>query len=364
VWFTEALSTRLDTDRAPIVVVMQRLDRDDLIGRLVEQGGWFLLELPAEDEHGEPIAPSILSREKLDALKAQIGAAAFAAQYQQRPSDDASSSIKRVWWRFHRTAQVAVTTPRPSGCDTTIAAVDTPTRFDRLVISADLTFGGLKASNDFAAITVWGRAGVGRYLLAIWWRRTTQLAQRDAIKALKREYPSAKILVEKAAAGAGVLELLAADGIDALPITPLGSKAERLDLVSPAIESGSVYLPLGAPWLGAFVEELAGATRHDDAQDSTAMALAELATGAPARDLKRESAGWYRVLNAINGNPTAAELELAAAKRVDAMAAKAAEVEREQAAARQALKRFKNKSGGWRRSSPPAPEKPTDPEKP
>lgn len=32
-------------------------------------------------------------------------------------------------------------------------------------------------------------------------------------------------------------------------------------------------VPLGAPWLGDFVEELAGATKHDDAQDACSYGL-------------------------------------------------------------------------------------------
>ncbi|HEY3807243.1 MAG TPA: hypothetical protein VGL61_31800 [Kofleriaceae bacterium] len=280
-WFLEALSTRLDGDLAPMIVVMQRLDPDDLIGRLIEAGGWELVECPAELDDGTLCAPNVLPREKLDALRAQ-SESTYATQYLQRPSDDSSAAIKRTWWRFHRPAHVAANAPRPSGCDASVPAVPTPDRFERIVIACDLTFGGQKQSNDLAAILAWGMHRGARYLLAAWWRRGTQLQQHAAIKSMKSDFPTAKIVVEKAAAGAGVLELLAADGIDAIGIAPVGSKAERLDLVSPAIESGSCYLPLGTSWLAAFVEELAGATKHDDAQDATALALSELATSSRA----------------------------------------------------------------------------------
>ncbi|MEJ7597777.1 MAG: hypothetical protein WKG01_07705 [Kofleriaceae bacterium] len=80
-WFTESLSTRLDGENPPIACVQQRLDQDDLIGRLITAGGWTLLELPAEDDDGTLLAPEILSREKLDALKLQIGSAVYACQF-------------------------------------------------------------------------------------------------------------------------------------------------------------------------------------------------------------------------------------------------------------------------------------------
>jgi predicted phage terminase large subunit-like protein len=283
-WFTESLSTRLDNDRAPIVVVQQRLDRDDLIGRLVEAGGWTLLELPAESEDGELLAPNVLSREKLDALRSQIGAATYACQYLQKPMSDDAAGIKRTWWRFHHDRSVSPTTPRPAGCDTDAPSVITPSRFDRIVISVDMTFGTTTKTADYAVVQVWGSSSAGRYLLDQWRRRATQLEQREAIRALATKYPSAKVLIEKAAGGAGAIEQLQADGIPRIvPVTTGGrGKAERLDVVSPTIEGGNCYLPLGATWLGDFIEELAGATKHDDMQDALAYAIADLNTSSGA----------------------------------------------------------------------------------
>lgn len=277
-WFTEGLSSRLDGDRAPVVVVMQRLDRDDLIGRLIAAGGWTLLELPVEDEHGELLAPNVLPREKLDALRVQMGSAVYATQFLQRPSDDANATVKRSWWRFHRPPHVPAIQPRPSGCDTAVPAVDTPVRFDRIVIAVDMTFGATSASADFAVAQVWGSVGAARYLLEQWRGRATQLEQRAAIRALAKRYPRAKILIEKAAGGAGTIEQLNADNIPNIvpQLTGGRGKDERLAVVSPTIEGGNAFLPLGAAWLGDFVEELAGATRHDDMKDATAYALAAL----------------------------------------------------------------------------------------
>ena len=304
-WYSESLLSRLDGDDSPITIVHQRLGRDDLIGKLLEAGGrvedggeWHLLELPAELDDGTLLAPNVLSRAKLNKLKAPgaMGAAAYACQFLQKPSDDTNAVVKRTMWRFHRPPNVLDVTPRPAGCETEIPAVATPVKFDKIVIACDLTFGGLKTTNDLASIQVWGRVGVSRFLLATWWKRATQLQQRDAIKELKRQFRSARIVVEKAAAGAGVLEQLAADGIDAIGVTPLGSKAERLDLVSPAIEAGHCYVPLGAPWLAAYVEELAGGSRHDDAQDATALALSDLAANTSDVDRARKLLGVGQAL--------------------------------------------------------------------
>lgn len=278
-WYTESLSTRLDGDNAPMVIVAQRIDRDDLIGRLLAAGGYEHLVLPAEDENGELLAPNVLSREKLDVLKQQIGASTYACQYLQRPADDSNAIIKRVWWRFHRPASVPITTPRPLGCETEIPAVDTPVKWDRVVLAVDMTFGTTHAKADFAVIQVWGKVGGARYLIEQWRKRATQLEQREAIKMLAKKYAGAKIVVEVAAGGKGALEILNADGIHAVGVLTGGkSKAERIGMVSPTIESGSCYLPLGAAWLPEFVEELAGAGSHDDSLDACAYGIADLNT--------------------------------------------------------------------------------------
>jgi predicted phage terminase large subunit-like protein len=278
-WFQEALSTRLDGDRAPIIVVQQRLDRDDLIGRLIEQGGWTLLELPAEAEDGTLLAPNVLSREKLDALKLQVGSATYACQYLQRPSDDSSATIKRSWWRFHHAPHVALNAPRPSGCELATPAPLTPDRFERIVIACDLTFGSVKG--DYACAQVWGGLGAARYLLAMWRRRAGLLESVQAIRVMAADYPNARIIIERAANGAGAIEELAAAGLSrVIAVKPLGSKAERLGMVSATIEAGNCYLPLGTGWLADFVEELAGATKHDDMQDAAAYAIHDLNSSA------------------------------------------------------------------------------------
>ena len=56
-WYANTLLSRLDNKvEGSIVVVMQRLHPDDLVGHLLEQGGWTHLNLPAIAEE-ETIVP-------------------------------------------------------------------------------------------------------------------------------------------------------------------------------------------------------------------------------------------------------------------------------------------------------------------
>lgn len=295
-WVCEVLPSRLENpDEDARVVIGQRLSVDDPIAAVLERG-WSLLSLPAVLAEGDapcvlladdgsevwrdtraPGAPlvSLLSQDALDKLKVELGSVTFAAQYMQRPRDDSSATIRRAWWRFHRPAHVSGEAPRPSGCDLEQPAIDTPEDFDRVVIAADLTFGSM--TGDFAAVQAWGRKKGARYLLDAWRARAGFEAQLVAIQEMAAKFPGAAIIVEKAANGAAVIEQLRKVLPGVLAVKPIGSKAARISAVAPAVESGACHLPLGAPWLEDFVEELAGATKHDDAQDAAAYALHDLA---------------------------------------------------------------------------------------
>jgi predicted phage terminase large subunit-like protein len=78
---------------ARTVLVMTRWHNDDLAGRLLEQGTWTILRLPALAEAGDPMGrapgealwPEWEDRDALLAKQIQIGESGFAALFQQSP---------------------------------------------------------------------------------------------------------------------------------------------------------------------------------------------------------------------------------------------------------------------------------------
>lgn len=294
-WVSEVMPSRLeDADNDPRVMIGQRLHVDDPIGLAIEQG-WTLLRLPAvlaagdapcelyDDagalvwrdprQPGQPLV-SLLGPTALERLKVELGSTAFAAQYGQSPSDDSSARIRRSWWRFHRPEHVPANAPRPAGCDVTFPAVETPT-CSAIAIGCDLTFGATSSTADYAVAAVWGAHGGGRYLLDMWRARAGFEAQLDAIQVLAKRYPGAAVIVERAANGAAITEQLRKVCSRVLSVKPIGSKLARMAAMTPAAESGALYLPLGASWLSDAVEEFAGAA-HDDIPDASAYSLAHL----------------------------------------------------------------------------------------
>ena len=293
-WINTVLPSRLeDPEHNARVLVGQRLSVDDPLSVAIDQG-WKMLVLPALlaetdepcellDDHGDlvwrdPRKPgqpivSLLGHDALDRLRDELGSGPFAAQYLARPQSDATATIRRAWWKFYRDGSTGAR--RPSGC-TDAAAIDKPERWDAVAIAADLTFGSAKG--DYAVVQAWGASGGRRFLLRQFRERCGFERQVAAIKEFARAWPTAKIVVEKAANGAAVIETLQKQIPNVCPEVPRGSKAQRMASIAPTVESGSCFLPdTGEAWVAELVEELAGATKHDDAADAAAYAILALA---------------------------------------------------------------------------------------
>jgi hypothetical protein len=239
-WLDESLMSRVDGD-GPIIVVAQRLDRDDIHARCMASGHWWrILEPAAErddrglelrDHAGELVWRDDRARRADRAADAHAREARRASpspsrhvQYQQRPEEDAGGgTIARDAWRFHARARCEPerATPGRMRKPADSPTVVTPDGLRRIVISCDPTFGGTKTENDFCSIQVWGRAHddrsataiYGYFLLARWHERAKQLAQREGAQALREQFPDAAVRIENTAGGPGMVEDLEAEGM-------------------------------------------------------------------------------------------------------------------------------------------------------
>lgn len=258
---------------AKVVVVMTPWHEDDLAARLLAaEENIRLVRLPVEAEDndplgrtpGEPLCPELGKGEKwLKQFKksyrndAQGGERAWTALYQCSPRVEEGGVVKRTWWRYYDKGTVC--------------------RFAREVISVDAAFkGGEK--NDFVAIEVWGKLGNDYYLRYCVNRHMDFPQTLTAIRTVRQLYPEAMtVLIEDKANGSAIIQTLQKE-MFCVPVNPLGGKEARVNAVSPAIESGHVYLPRGEEWVSAFVDQFTAfpAGKHDDMVDSATQALSYL----------------------------------------------------------------------------------------
>jgi predicted phage terminase large subunit-like protein len=273
-WYKNVLLSRLDDKRtAAIVVVMQRLHPDDLTGFLLSQSDeWEVLSLPAIAESDETIlgwggvpfyrkAGEVLSPEReplevLNAMKQEIGGAAFSAQYQQNPVPPGGAMIKRDWVKRYGEL------PPPSERLLVVQSWDTASK------------GG--PENDFSVCTTWIVTREGRFYLAEVWRdRVDYPALKAKVIHQAWAWKSNRILVEEAGAGIGLVQELVGHVPGIIGVKPERDKITRMSIASWKFESGQVFLPSQDWWLADLESELFAFPhiRHDDQCDSISQAL-------------------------------------------------------------------------------------------
>jgi len=276
-WFGNTLYSRQnDKGRGCIILVMQRLHEEDLVGHVIQQESWELLSLPAiaqEDElhvieapygiqrvsrkAGEPLHVERESLAVLERIRQTMGAYDFAGQYLQAPAPVEGGIVKREWFKFY-------------------GAEGKREKFDRVVQSWDTASKATELAN-FSVCTTWGLKGTQIFLLNVYRKQLDFPSLVRAAEDLSRQFGAQAILIEEAASGIQLAQQLRAKGVYGVkPVKPEGNKVMRLHAQSTAIENGFVLLPREAHWLEEYLHELTTFPRskHSDQVDSTSQALA------------------------------------------------------------------------------------------
>lgn len=118
-WYEHTLYSRLNNKATGcIIIIMQRLHQDDLVGHVLEQGDWKVLRFPAiavEDEThiiqdcygtrtvqrsaGEALHPERESIEILQDIRRTVDEYNFSGQYQQEPAPPGGGIVKLEWFK-------------------------------------------------------------------------------------------------------------------------------------------------------------------------------------------------------------------------------------------------------------------------
>ncbi len=267
-WHGTTLFSRLDNkSKDVIILIQQRLHEEDLAGYLLPSGEWTHLNLPAlaEEEHtialpqnrvyvrrvGECLDPHREPLDVLNAIKKDIGSAAFAAQYQQRPTPLDGGYIKGDWFKYYET---------PPGKE----------HKDRIVQSWD-TASKTQTVNDYSVCTTWLIKDNQCYLLDVFRERLEFPDLKKKILSLAVIHHADLILIEDAGAGTGLIQDLRSESsLNIVDIQPEGDKVARTLMATPTIEAGRVWLPKEAHWLADFLHEVMvfDKGKHDDQVDS------------------------------------------------------------------------------------------------
>ena len=276
-WYDHTLFSRLNDKRTGcIIVIMQRLHEDDLVGHLLKNGDWKMLSFPAiaeEDERhvlrtlgggsktvirraGEALHPDREPLETLAELRQTVGEYNFAAQYQQAPAPLGGGLVKLEW--FKRCARK-----------------DRPEKFELIFDSWD-TANKPSELSDYSVCTTWGLFQKRLYLIDLVRKRLEYPELKRLVRFHADQFDAETVLIEDKASGTQLIQELNRDGFyNVVGYSSPMDKVMRLHSVTSMIESGFVYLPEEEHWLADYLHELAvfNKGRYDDQVDSTSQAL-------------------------------------------------------------------------------------------
>ena len=275
-WFDHTLYSRLnDKRRGRIILIMQRLHEDDLVGHVLEMEPWQMVRFPAiaeEDEKheidtpygrrrfvrrvGEALHPTREPIELLNRIREAQGEYNFSGQYQQAPSPLGGGLVKVDWFK-------------------TYTSTDIPGKFEMIFQSWDTANKPTELS-DYSVCSTWGVKDKHLYLLNVLRKRVGYPELKRAVREQAEAFSPQTILVEDKASGTQLIQELISEGMHTIKkYEPTMDKIMRMHSVTSAIENGFVHLPDKAVWLGEYVHELSSFPKgkHDDQADSTSQAL-------------------------------------------------------------------------------------------
>ena len=257
---------------AKVIIIMTPWHEDDLAARILKnEPNVTLIRLPVEAEEqdllgrgvGDALCPELgKDNDWLAQFKASYlndpsngGMRAWQALYQCSPRIEGGNLVRREWWKWYDKKDI--------------------TAFGTTLISVDATFKDLD-TNDYVAIEVWGKLGNDYYLRFGLKRHLNFPNTVQAIRLVKKLYPEARyILIEDKANGSAIIQTLRHEFVGIISITPKGGKVSRVNAVSPAIESGNVWLPKDDLFAEEMVDEFTRFPNgeHDDTVDACSQAL-------------------------------------------------------------------------------------------
>jgi predicted phage terminase large subunit-like protein len=247
---------------------MTRWSEKDLTGQLTRSMArdpladqWEIVEFPMELPSGDACWPEYWGQEDLTAVKASIPISKWNAQYQQNPTGDETSILKREWWNLWEKDQVPA--------------------LEYVIQSYDTAF-TKKETADYSAITTWGvfypnESGTPNLILldSVKGRWDFPELKEKAFELYKFWDPET-VIIEAKATGTPLTHELQNMGIPVVNFTPSrgNDKLSRVHSVAPLFESGMIWAP-DETWAEELIEECAAFPygEYDDLVDSTTQAL-------------------------------------------------------------------------------------------
>jgi predicted phage terminase large subunit-like protein len=289
--FDDEIFTRMRNEKSRIVVVMHRLNENDLVAH-VKRRGYRVLELPwiADKDQiyicrygvwnrgkGEQLRPGRYTKSELRDLAFKP---IFRFLFQQGKCGGESLRIKSRYFQYYDGVR-NLSLPVVFSIDTAQKAGDNSSRM---------------------VIQVWQTDGRDHFLLDVFAAVCDYQRLLGELERLEKQYAPSLILVEDASSGSALVSH--AESRFSCPtrgIVPRGSKSERFRPHFKTLRALHVHVPISADWVPDWVAEIQSFPdgEYDDHVDALSMFLAFMATKPHLESRKR--GGGRAVMVASNG---------------------------------------------------------------
>jgi predicted phage terminase large subunit-like protein len=264
--FDDEILSRMRDEDSRVVVIMHRLNENDLIAHVMKKGGYEKLELPliADKDRTHTCRYGVWNRRKGEQLrsgrfsKSELRDLAFKPSfrylYQQGRSGGASLRIKSRYFPYYGGRR-----------DTSLP----------VVFSID-TAQKAGANSSRMVIQVWQTDGRDHSLLDVFAAACDYERLWGELKRLIKQHRPSMILIEEASTGSALISQANARlDYDIRGIVPRGSKSERFRPHFKTIRAGRVRVPISADWVTDWVEEICAFPEgeYDDHVDALSMFL-------------------------------------------------------------------------------------------
>ena len=270
-WYTQTLYSRRNSDKTPVLLIMQRLHELDLVGYLQrnESDIWHVLQIPVwiDNLETDTIWPETFSKESAERLR-DLDAFAFNSQYLQQPTPAGGALFPR---------------------EHMLRIEAEPTGLIRAGIFADTAM-KTGETNDYSVLTYAATDGRICYILDIdrgRWTAPDLLAHAKAFwqkhmpHRTKNPVRFLGMHIEDKASGTGLIQTLRAEtAIPIIPIQRSRDKVSRAHDILPYV-AGDRLCFRSAPWTDSAIGEMCSfspsmAHEHDDQVDTIIDAVSTL----------------------------------------------------------------------------------------
>lgn len=289
-WLQGTALTRLQPN-ASVIVIGTRWSYDDIIGRILEDGGdaWEHVDLPAlardgdalNRAPGEPLWPKFYDADWAAHKQKEVGRRVWAAEYQQTPSPETGGMFRTDDFRYF--------TEEPEHyC---LHASDKPHRVPknrcRHFCIADTAM-TTRSTSDYTVLGTFAITPHNHLLVVSIRRKRLEVPDQfkfivEGVQAARRMGPFLFAGVESKGSGIGLLQTGRKMGFPFREVKAVTDKVSRASPVSVYFENHKVFLHRDAQWLQDCEHELLTFPhgRHDDQVDVIAYAFNETRNSSP-----------------------------------------------------------------------------------